>query len=91
MPDYHIVVYSAAMPLRARPSVYEMDMATGTGPPFGGSQLRGILALLSAGGLFYVAQCHERGARAAVVHAPIHVCEFKEAAVARPEILSMLG
>ena len=46
------------------------------------SRLRASLALLSAGGLFYAAQCQERGARAAITHAPIPACEFKEAAVA---------
>ena len=48
------------------------------------SPLRSALALFSSGGLFYAAQCREKGARAAIIHAPIHVCDFKEAAVAQP-------
>ena len=47
------------------------------------SPFRTAMALFSAGGLFYVAQCHEKGARAVVGSVPIDVRQFKQAAVAR--------
>ena len=53
------------------------------------SPLRSALAIFSMGGLFYAAQCREKGARAAIIYAPIHVCDFKEAAVVEPWDLPM--
>ena len=47
------------------------------------SPLRSALALFSAGGLFYVAQCHEKGARAVVHKVPMDSAQFEAAAIAR--------
>ena len=49
------------------------------------SPLRSALAVFSAGGLFYVGQCHEKGARAVVRRVPIDVGQFQAAALARTE------
>ena len=46
------------------------------------SPLRSVIALLSAGGLFYVAQCHEKGARAWLASGG-GLAAMKAAAVAR--------
>ena len=46
------------------------------------SPLRSAVALFSGGGVFFAAQCHEKGARAAVVCHPIDCDEFEAAAVA---------
>ena len=50
------------------------------------SPLRSALAILSSGGLFYVAQCHEKGARAAVDSVPIDCNAFRQAATTRAQV-----
>ena len=47
------------------------------------SPLRSVIALFSAGGLFYVAQCHEKGARAYLAAGGGTMASMLAAAVAR--------